>query len=83
MSRDDITKSLKEDFINTINKQKGRTSLTALSDSKYLSKDQENSWNNEGFILIPKFLSKIKCDEMEKRIKKIDQKLKTLIRYKK
>tara|TARA_Y100000310_G_C20162550_1_gene569870 strand:+ start:131 stop:340 length:210 start_codon:yes stop_codon:yes gene_type:complete len=26
---------------------------------------------------------KIKCDEMEKRIKKIDQKLKTLIRYKK
>ena len=38
--------------------------MTALSDSKYLSKDQENSWNNEGFILIPKFLSKIKCDEM-------------------
>ena len=68
MSKEDQNNSSTEEFINRINKQKGRISPQIVSKSKYLSTHQEKSWNENGFILIPHFSSDDKCEEINQTV---------------
>ena len=68
MSKEEQNNSSTEEFINRINKQKGRTSPQIVSKSKYLSAHQEKSWNENGFILIPHFSSDDKCEEINQTV---------------
>ena len=68
MSKQDQNNSSTEEFINRINKQKGRRSTKIVSKSKYLSENQEKSWNENGYIIIPQFFSKDKCEEINQTV---------------
>ena len=60
--------SSKEEFTNRINKQKGRISSEFIEEAKYLSQSQKDSWNENGFILIPNFYPKSKCEEINQTV---------------
>lgn len=68
MKRKDQDNSSKEDFTKIINVQKGRTSSQLLKKTKFLSDAQKDSWNHNGFILIPNFYPKKQCNEMNKTV---------------
>ena len=68
MTIEDQNDSSKEEFTNRINKQKGRISSEFIEETKYLSQTQKNSWNENGFILIPNFYSELKCKEINQTI---------------
>ena len=60
--------SSKEEFTNRINKQKGRISSEFIEETKYLSQSQKDSWNENGFILIPNFYPESKCKEINQTV---------------
>ena len=60
--------SSKEEFTNRINKQKGRISSEFIEETKYLSQTQKDSWNENGFVLIPNFYPKSKCEEINQTV---------------
>ena len=68
MSKEDQNNSLTKEFINRINKQKGKTSSHIVTKANHLSKNQENSWNENGYILIPHFFSEDKCEEINQTV---------------
>ncbi|SVB41568.1 uncharacterized protein METZ01_LOCUS194422, partial [marine metagenome] len=68
VSKEDQNNSSTEEFIDRINKQKGRTSTRIITNSNHLSKNQENSWNENGYILIPRFISEDKCEETNQAV---------------
>ena len=51
MSKEDQNNSSTEEFINRINKQKGRISTRIVTKANHLTENQENSWNENGYIL--------------------------------
>ena len=57
MDREDITESAKKEFSTQINKQEGEISSRIIENPKYLTKDQKDSWNRNGFILLKNFCS--------------------------
>lgn len=68
MSRKDQDNSSKEDFTKIINVQKGRKSSKFLKKTNFLSDDQKDSWNHNGFILIPNFYPENLCNEMNETV---------------
>ena len=68
MNKEDQNNSSTEEFVKRINKQKGRTATKIVSKSKHLSENQENSWNQNGYILIPQFFSEDKCEKINKTV---------------
>ena len=68
MTTEDQDDSSKEEFTNRINKQKGRISSEFIEETKYLSQTQKDSWNENGFILIPNFYPESKCEEINQTV---------------
>ena len=68
MATEDQDDSSKEEFTNRINKQKGRISSVFIEETKYLSQTQKDSWNENGFILIPSFYPKSLCEEINQTV---------------
>ncbi len=68
MSKEDQNNSSTDEFIERINKQKGRISTQIVTKSKHLSENQEKSWNENGYILIPHFFSEEKCEEINQTV---------------
>jgi len=68
MTRKDQDDSSKKEFVDRINKQKGRVSSQKIKKGKFLSDSQRNSWNDNGYILIPKFYSESKCAKINETV---------------
>ena len=64
MDTEDITETAKKEFSSQVNKQKGEISLKVIENPKFLTEDQKDSWNNNGFILLKNFCSEDTCSEM-------------------
>ena len=71
MDRKDINQESKEEFSSKVNEQAGRTSKREVLQTKHMTIDQKNSWNDFGYILIPNFVDEKFCDEMNKEVIKI------------
>ena len=71
MDREDITETAKKEFSSRVNQLKGEISTKIISNSKCLSEEQQNSWNNNGFILLKNFYPEDSCSEMNTAIKDI------------
>jgi ectoine hydroxylase-related dioxygenase (phytanoyl-CoA dioxygenase family) len=68
MDRKDIDQESKKEFSSKVNEQAGRTSKREVFQTKHMTIDQKNSWNEFGFILIPNFVDEKFCDEMNKEV---------------
>ena len=68
MDRKDIDQESKKEFSSKVNEQAGRTSKREVFQTKHMTIDQKNSWNDFGYILIPNFVDKKFCDEMNKEV---------------
>jgi ectoine hydroxylase-related dioxygenase (phytanoyl-CoA dioxygenase family) len=68
MTRKDQDDSSKKEFVDRINKQKGRVSSQEIKEGKFLSDSQRKSWNNDGYILIPKFFPESKCTKINETV---------------
>ena len=71
MDRKDIDQQSKNEFSNKVNEQAGRTSLNWLETVKYMTKDQQESWNESGYILIPNFVEESFCNDMNNEVTNI------------
>ena len=71
MDRKDIDQQSKNEFSNKVNEQAGRTSLNWLETVKYMTKDQQVSWNESGYILIPNFVEESFCNDMNNEVTNI------------
>ena len=71
MDRKDIDQESKKEFSSKVNEQAGRTSKREVFQTKHMTIDQKNSWNDFGYILIPNFADEKFCDEMNKEVIKI------------
>lgn len=71
MDRKDIDQESKKEFSSKVNEQAGRTSKREVLQTKHMTIDQKNSWNDFGYILIPKFVDEKFCDEMNKEVTNI------------
>ena len=71
MDRKDIDQQSKNEFSNKVNEQAGRTSLNWLETVKYMTKDQQVSWNESGYILIPNFVEESFCNDMNNEVANI------------
>ena len=71
MDRKDIDQQAKNEFSNKVNEQAGRTSLNWLETVKYMTKDQQVSWNESGYILIPNFVEESFCNDMNNEVTNI------------
>jgi ectoine hydroxylase-related dioxygenase (phytanoyl-CoA dioxygenase family) len=68
MDTEDITETAKKEFSSQVNKQKGEISLKVIENPKFLTDDQKDSWNNNGFILLKNFCSEDTCSEMNSSV---------------
>ena len=68
MDRKDIDQESKKEFSSKVNEQAGRTSKREVFQTKHMTIDQKNSWNDSGYILIPNFVDEKFCDEMNKEV---------------
>ena len=68
MDRKDIDQESKKEFSSKVNEQAGRTSKREVFQTKHMTIDQKNSWNEFGYILIPNFVDEKFCDEMNKEV---------------
>ena len=68
MDRKDIDQESKKEFSSKVNEQAGRTSKREVLQTKHMTIDQKNSWNDFGYILIPNFVDEKFCDEMNKEV---------------
>ena len=68
MDRKDIDQESKKEFSSKVNEQAGRTSKREVFQTKHMTNDQKNSWNEFGYILIPNFVDEKFCDEMNKEV---------------
>ena len=68
MDRKDIDQESKKEFSSKVNEQAGRTSKREVFQTKHMTIDQKNSWNDFGYILIPNFVDEKFCDEMNKEV---------------
>ena len=68
MSRKDIDLESKKEFSSKVNEQVGRTSRKEVFETKHMTIDQKNSWNDFGYILIPNFVDEKFCHEMNKEV---------------
>ena len=68
MNRKDIDQESKKEFSSKVNEQAGRTSKREVFQTKHMTIDQKNSWNEFGYILIPNFVDEKFCDEMNKEV---------------
>ena len=71
MNRQDIDQQSKKDFSKKVNEQAGRTSIREVDKTQYMTEDQKQSWNNSGYILIPNFVNKKFCDDMNNEVREI------------
>ena len=71
MDRKNIDQQSKNEFSNKVNEQAGRTSLNWLETVKYMTKDQQVSWNESGYILIPNFVEESFCNDMNNEVTNI------------
>ena len=71
MDRKDIDQESKKEFSSKVNEQAGRTSKREVLQTKHMTIDQKNSWNDFGYILIPSFVDEKFCDEMNKEVTNI------------
>ena len=71
MDRKDIDQESKKEFSSKVNEQAGRTSKREVLQTKHMTIDQKNSWNDFGYILIPNFVDEKFCDEMNKQVSNI------------
>ena len=71
MNRKDIDQQSKKDFSKKDNEQAGRTSIREVDKTQYMTEDQKQSWNNSGYILIPNFVNKKFCDDMNNEVREI------------
>ena len=71
MDRKDIDQESKKEFSSKVNEQAGRTSKREVLQTKHMTIDQKNSWNDFGYILIPNFVDEKFCDEMNKEVTNI------------
>ena len=71
MDRKDIDQESKKEFSSKVNEQAGRTSKREVSQTKHMTIDQKNSWNDFGYILIPNFVDEKFCDAMNKEVTNI------------
>ena len=71
MDRKDIDQESKKEFSSKVNEQAGRTSKREVFQTKHMTIDQKNSWNEFGYILIPNFVDEKFCDEMNKEVTNI------------
>ena len=71
MNRKDIDQQSKKDFSKKVNEQAGRTSIREVDKTQYMTEDQKQSWNNSGYILIPNFVNKEFCDDMNNEVREI------------
>ena len=71
MDRKDIDQESKNEFSSKVNEQAGRTSKREVFQTKHMTIDQKNSWNEFGYILIPNFVDEKFCDEMNKEVTNI------------
>ena len=71
MNRKDIDQQSKKDFSKKVNEQAGRTSIREVDKTQYMTEDQKQSWNNSGYILIPNFVNKKFCDDMNNEVREI------------
>ena len=68
MDRKDIDQESKKEFSSKVNEQAGRTSKREVFQTKHMTIDQKNSWNEFGYMLIPNFVDEKFCDEMNKEV---------------
>jgi phytanoyl-CoA hydroxylase len=68
MDREDITGSAKKEFSTEVNKQEGEISSRVIENPGFLTEDQTNSWNRNGFILLKNFCSEDICSEMNSSV---------------
>ena len=68
MDRKDIDQESKKEFSSKVNEQAGRTSKREVLQTKHMTIDQKNSWNDFGYFLIPNFVDEKFCDEMNKEV---------------
>jgi len=68
MDRKDIDQESKKEFSSKVNEQAGRTSKREVFQTKHMTIDQKNSWNEFGYILMPSFVDEKFCDEMNKEV---------------
>ena len=71
MDRKDIDQESKKEFSSKVNEQAGRTSKREVLQTKHMTIDQKNSWNDFGYIFIPNFVDEKFCDEMNKEVTNI------------
>ena len=71
MDRKDIDQESKKEFSSKVNEQAGRTSKREVLQTKHMTIDQKNSWNDFGYILIPNFVDEKFCDAMNKEVTNI------------
>ena len=64
MNREEVSEESKKDFSNKVNEQAGRKSNVTVTSATSMSKEQIDSWNNDGYILIPDFVDEKFCDDM-------------------
>lgn len=75
MSREEVSEESKREFSDKVNEQVGRRSESVVLTSKSMTQEQLNSWNEDGFILIPNFVKESFCDEMNKEVLEIINKI--------
>ena len=71
MNREEVSKESKKDFSNKVNEQAGRKSNATVTSATSMSKEQLDSWNNDGYILIPDFVDEKFCDDMNEEVLRI------------
>ena len=71
MDREGITEITKKEFSSKVNQQRGEFSSKIIKEPKFLSEEQKNSWNKNGFILLKNFYPEDSCSEMNSAVKDI------------
>ena len=71
MDREEVSEESKKDFSNKVNEQAGRKSNATVTSATSMSKEQLDSWNNDGYILIPDFVDEKFCDDMNEEVLRI------------
>ena len=71
MNREEVSEESKKDFSNKVNEQAGRKSNVTVTSATSMSKEQLDSWNNDGYILIPNFVDEKFCDDMNEEVLRI------------
>ena len=71
MNREEVSEESKKDFSNKVNEQAGRKSNVTVTSATSMSKEQLDSWNNDGYILIPDFVDEKFCDDMNEEVLRI------------